>query len=63
MRIGWPEIVVVIAVVLLLFGAKRLPDLMRSLGKSLSEFKKGKEEGEKAETELGKEDDKEEKES
>ena len=63
MRIGWPEIVVVIAVVLLLFGAKRLPELMRSIGKSLSEFKKGREEGEKEETEQEKKDDKEEKES
>jgi Sec-independent protein translocase protein TatA len=30
---------------MLFFGAKRLPDLARSLGKSLSEFKKGREEG------------------
>lgn len=41
MRIGWTEILVVLALVLLLFGAKRLPDLARSLGKSLKEFKKG----------------------
>jgi len=39
------EIIVILLVVLLLFGAKRLPDLARSLGKSLSEFKKGREEG------------------
>ncbi len=38
------EIIVVLLIVLLLFGAKRLPDLARSLGKSLSEFKKGREE-------------------
>ena len=40
-RIGLPEILIVVFVVLLLFGAKRIPDLFRSLGKSLGEFKKG----------------------
>jgi sec-independent protein translocase protein TatA len=39
---GGPEILLVLFVILLLFGAKRLPDLSRSLGKSLGEFKKGK---------------------
>ena len=42
---GAGELVVILVIVLLLFGAKRLPDLSRSLGKSLSEFKKGREEG------------------
>jgi len=42
------EILLILFVILLLFGAKRLPELARSLGKSLSEFKKGKEEGAKA---------------
>lgn len=41
MRIGWTEILIVLALVLLLFGAKKLPELARSLGKSLKEFKKG----------------------
>ncbi|OGQ48454.1 MAG: preprotein translocase subunit SecA [Deltaproteobacteria bacterium RIFCSPLOWO2_02_FULL_46_8] len=41
MRIGWTEIIVILALILLLFGAKRLPDLARSLGQSLKEFKKG----------------------
>ena len=35
-----PEIIMIFLVVLLFFGAKRLPDLFRSLGKSLREFKK-----------------------
>ncbi len=42
---GLPEILIILFVVLLLFGAKKLPELSRSLGKSLSEFKKGREEG------------------
>lgn len=39
------EMIIVLVMILLLFGAKRLPDLSRSLGRSLSEFKKGREEG------------------
>ncbi|MBI4224086.1 MAG: twin-arginine translocase TatA/TatE family subunit [Deltaproteobacteria bacterium] len=41
MRIGWTEVLIILGIILLLFGAKRLPDLARSLGKSLKEFKKG----------------------
>jgi sec-independent protein translocase protein TatA len=37
--IGWPEIILILAVVLLLFGAKRLPDTARGLGRSLRIFK------------------------
>ena len=37
---GWEWVVVVLAI-LLLFGAKRIPDLARSLGQSIREFKKG----------------------
>jgi sec-independent protein translocase protein TatA len=43
--LGLPEIIVILAVVLLLFGAKRLPEIARSLGKSSREFKKGMKEG------------------
>ena len=45
-RIGLPELLIVLAVLLLLFGARKLPDLARSLGRSLGEFKKGRAEGE-----------------
>lgn len=38
--LGWPEIVAILAVVLLLFGAKKLPELARGLGKGITEFKK-----------------------
>lgn len=41
---GWLEILVVLLVALLLFGSKKLPELARALGKSLSEFKRGKDE-------------------
>ncbi len=41
-----PEWLVVLGIVFLLFGAKRLPELARSLGKSTKEFKKGLKEGE-----------------
>jgi len=43
--IGAPEIMLLLLVMLVLFGAKRLPELARSLGRSISEFKKGQAEG------------------
>lgn len=42
MRLGFGEILVVAVVILLLFGAKRIPELARSLGKASYEFKKAK---------------------
>lgn len=39
-NINGPEILLIFLVVLLLFGAKRLPELFRSFGKSIREFKK-----------------------
>lgn len=41
MRLGWSEILLILLLVLVLFGSKRLPELARSIGKSLHEFKKG----------------------
>jgi sec-independent protein translocase protein TatA len=40
-----PEWIVVAVVLILLFGAKKLPELARSVGKSTSEFKKGMSDG------------------
>jgi sec-independent protein translocase protein TatA len=40
---GGSEVILILFIILLLFGAKKLPELSRSLGKSLGEFKKGKE--------------------
>ncbi len=41
MNIGWQEILLILLIALLLFGAKKIPDLAKSLGKGIREFKKG----------------------
>ena len=41
---GPGELVIILLVVVLLFGSTKLPKLARSLGQSINEFKKGKEE-------------------
>jgi sec-independent protein translocase protein TatA len=37
--LGAPEIILILAVVLLLFGGKKIPELMKGLGKGVKEFK------------------------
>ena len=44
-NLGGPELLIILVVVLLLFGASKLPGLARSIGASTKEFKKGVEEG------------------
>ncbi|HMP75574.1 MAG TPA: twin-arginine translocase TatA/TatE family subunit [Kiritimatiellia bacterium] len=44
-NIGPTQVLVILIILILLFGSKKIPDLARSLGKSLGEFKKGREEG------------------
>jgi len=39
--IGTTEIIVIAAIILLIFGGKKLPELMRGLGKGMKEFKDG----------------------
>lgn len=39
--LGGPEILIILAVGLVLFGAKRLPEMGKSLGQGIREFKKG----------------------
>jgi len=38
-KLGWPEILLILAVVMLLFGGKKIPEMMRGLGKGMKEFK------------------------
>ena len=47
MRPGIWQVVIVVLVVFVLFGAKKIPELARSLGKAKGEFKKGLAEGER----------------
>jgi sec-independent protein translocase protein TatA len=41
-RLGWTEILLIAFVVLLLFGGKKIPELMRGLGRGVREFKDAK---------------------
>lgn len=47
MNLGFWEIVIIALVVLLLFGGKKIPELMRGLGKGVKNFKEGMKEVEK----------------
>lgn len=56
--VGPTEIILILAIVLLLFGGKKLPELMRGIGQGAREFKKGisgESEEEKKQTEAKKE--------
>jgi sec-independent protein translocase protein TatA len=39
-NLGFPEIMIILVIVLLLFGAKRIPEIAGSMGKGIKEFKK-----------------------
>ncbi len=55
-HIGMPEILVILVVVLLLFGAKRLPEIGSSMGKGIREFKKSINDMNRSVTELDRDD-------
>ena len=40
MNIGWGELIVIFAIVLLLLGARRLPEIGRSVGEAIREFQR-----------------------
>lgn len=42
--IGWPELIIILVIILVIFGPKRLPEVGRSLGKGLREFRKSSDE-------------------
>jgi sec-independent protein translocase protein TatA len=49
--LGYQELMIILVIVLLLFGAQKLPELARGLGKSVSEFKRAQSEEEPKATE------------
>lgn len=52
LAIGWPQVVLIAVVILILFGGRKIPELMRGLGSGLKEFKDAsKEESSKEEKE------------
>jgi len=42
MSLGWNEILLILLVVLLLFGGRKIPELMRGMGKGIREFQDAK---------------------
>ena len=56
--VGWQEILLIIVIVLLLFGAKRIPEVMRSIGKGVRELKQGMKDVDSTEPEKNSKDDK-----
>ncbi len=44
-NLGMSELIVILVIVLLLFGAKRLPDVAKGIGRSIKAFKDGIDEG------------------
>lgn len=51
MGLGIPELLVILAIVLVVFGAGKLPDIGKSLGQSIKNFKNASREGDKKDNE------------
>ncbi len=49
LAIGWQQVLIIAIVVLLLFGGKKIPELMRGLGSGIKEFKDATKEDDKLE--------------
>jgi sec-independent protein translocase protein TatA len=45
MRLGLPELLIILAIVILIFGANRLPELGKGIGKGIKNFKDASKEG------------------
>jgi sec-independent protein translocase protein TatA len=45
MRLGMPELIVILVIIIVIFGATRLPELGRGLGKGIRNFKDATKEG------------------
>ncbi|MCK4771647.1 MAG: twin-arginine translocase TatA/TatE family subunit [Candidatus Latescibacteria bacterium] len=52
-RIGLPEILIMALILVFIFGAKKIPELMRGMGQGIKEFRKGLTEGEKDDAQSG----------
>lgn len=52
--IGWPQILLIVGIVLLLFGGRKIPELMKGLGRGVKEFKDGVRGDDEADTDKSK---------
>lgn len=44
-RVGLPELIIIVLIIILIFGAKRLPDIGRGIGKGIKNFKDATKDG------------------